>query len=56
MEQMSLTAALNKHFGKKVGQTMSEFSAEIKTLTPEDREYFKKEFAKIGVEIVEAAK
>jgi hypothetical protein len=48
---VSFTKAILDYFGKKPGQTAMELQAEIKALTPDDREYFKREFAKIGVVI-----
>lgn len=48
---VSFTKACHDFFGRKPDQTLGEFQAELKALTPEDREYFKREFAKIGVEI-----
>jgi len=48
---LSFTAAINEFFGKKPGQTLMELQAEIKALTPEDREYFKREFLKVGIQI-----
>ena len=51
MIQMSFTKAIVEHFGKKQGQSTHEFMEEIKALTPADREWFKAEFAKIGIEI-----
>ena len=43
MEQMTLITAIRKHIGMLPGQR----------LTPEDREWFKREFVAIGVEITE---
>ena len=54
MTQMTFTKAVNEFFGKKPGQTLMELQAEIKSLTPEDREYFKREFVKVGIEIVQS--
>jgi hypothetical protein len=51
MTQASLTKALKEYFGFKPGQNLTDFMAEIKALTTEDREYFKREFAKVGYEI-----
>lgn len=48
---MTFTKAINEYFGKKPGQTLSEFMAEIKALDGEDRAYFIREFAKIGITI-----
>jgi hypothetical protein len=52
MQQKTFTKAINEFFGKKPGQTLMELQAEIKALTIEDREYFKREFLKIGIEVV----
>ena len=48
---MSFTAACKDFFGYQTGQTLGEFMAEVKELTTADREYFKKEFVKVGYEI-----
>jgi len=48
MKEMSLIAALKDYFGFKPGQTMTEFMAEIRELTQEDRDWFKREFVKVG--------
>ena len=52
-EQLTFTQAMNRCFGKKEGQSMAQFADELKKLTPEDKEYFKAEFAKVGIEVVE---
>ena len=52
MEQMTFVSACNKYFGRKEGQNLTEFQAELKELGPEDRAYFAREFRKIGIEIV----
>jgi hypothetical protein len=54
MQQMTFTKALKEYFGFKPGQNLTEFMGEIKALTIEDREYFKREFAKVGIEIIAA--
>lgn len=36
----SFLASMKHFFGYKDGQTLSEFSAEMKALTPADRDYF----------------
>jgi hypothetical protein len=54
MIQSTLTKALKDYFGFKPGQNLTEFMGEIKALTPEDRQYFKREFAKVGYDIVNA--
>jgi hypothetical protein len=48
---MGFIAACKDYFGFKPSQTMQEFAAEIKALTEDDREYFKREFAKVGYTI-----
>jgi chitinase len=48
---VSFTKAINEFFGKKPGQTTTEFMQEIKALSAADRSYFKQEFAKIGIEV-----
>ena len=50
--QITFTKAIVEYFGKKPGQTTNEFMQELKALTDEDRAYFKREFAKIGYEII----
>jgi len=52
MIQSSLTKAFKEYFGFKPGQNLTDFMQELKALTVEDREYFKREFAKVGYEIV----
>lgn len=51
MTQKTFVTALKDFFGYKPGQTAMEFVAEVKALSPDDRAYFKAEFAKIGIEI-----
>jgi hypothetical protein len=52
MEQKTFTKAVVDYFGKKPGQSAGEFLQEIKALTAEDREYFRREFLKVGVEVI----
>ena len=40
MEPMSLVVAIHRYFGKKAGETLDGFAAEIKALTENDREEF----------------
>jgi len=54
MVRSTLTKALKDYFGYKSGQNLTGFMAEIKELTAEDKVYFKKEFVKVGYEIIEA--
>lgn len=51
MKTMSFVLACKDYFGFKAGQTMTEFMNEIKALTTEDRDYFTREFAKVGYQI-----
>lgn len=41
-------------FGKLPGQTSLQFMEEIKSLDSDDRAYFAREFAKIGITITSA--
>lgn len=50
--EKTFVRAVNEFFGRKPGQNLTEFQAEIKALSVEDREYFVREFAKIGIKIV----
>jgi hypothetical protein len=54
MIRSTLTKALKDYFGYKPGQNLTDFMAEIKALTPEDKAYFRREFLKVGYEIIEA--
>lgn len=51
MQVMSLTKALKTYFGFKPGQNLTDFMQEVKQLSTEDREYFKREFPKVGITI-----
>lgn len=55
MQQKTLTKALMDQFGKKPGQSLQEFQAEIKTLTEKDRADFTAMFAGEGIEIIAGA-
>lgn len=37
--ELTNVQAINKFFGKKEGQSMSEFMDEVKALTPEDKDW-----------------
>lgn len=50
--QTTFTKAIHEYFGKLPGQSLMELQAEVKALTPDDREYFKREFAKVGIEVI----
>ncbi len=52
MIQSSFTKACKEYFGYKPGQNLGAFMEEIKALTEDDRAYFKREFVKVGYEIV----
>lgn len=53
MAQVStLTKAFKDYFGYKPGQNLTDFMVELKALTIEDKQYFIKEFAKVGWEII----
>lgn len=55
MEQKTFLRACKDHFGYRPGEDLKAFGAELKQLTPKDREDLKAEFAKIGIEIIEGA-
>lgn len=48
---VTFTKACVEYFGKKPGQTLMEFQKELKDLGPEDRAYFKAEFAKVDISV-----
>ena len=50
MAEMTLSAALKKHCFLD-GEKLSECLAQIKQLTPDDKEWFKREFAVMGITI-----
>ncbi len=52
MTKSTLIKACKEYFGFKPGQNLSGFMEEIKTLTDDDRTYFKREFVKVGYEII----
>lgn len=52
MKQMSFVEAMKDYFGFLSGQNMSQFFAELKVLSPAEREWFKKELATVGYEVV----
>jgi hypothetical protein len=45
---ITFTKAMMDFFGRKPGQSVGEFAAELKALTDADREFFKSEFARLG--------
>lgn len=55
MIQKSFVAACKDYFGFLPDQSLLQFRDELQKLTPEDKEYFKREFKTISVEIITAA-
>jgi hypothetical protein len=55
MEKKTFVSACNQFFGRLPGQTLGDFQAELKALDDNDRAYFVKEFAKVGIEVTYAA-
>jgi len=53
MEKIGLMAALLKYFGKKPGQSNTEFMVEMRQLTYEDKAYFRTELRTVGYDIQE---
>jgi hypothetical protein len=51
MEKKSFIKACKDHFGYRGGDSIKEFSGELKMLTIEDRQDLAVEFAKIGIEV-----
>jgi hypothetical protein len=52
LKEKSFVAAMMDFFGRKPGQTMGDFSAELRALTPQDREYFTAGLEQNGYKIV----
>jgi hypothetical protein len=48
---IGFTKAMNDYFGRKPEQSVGDFGAELKALDQADREYFVREFKKIGVDV-----
>lgn len=48
---VTLLKAIREHMGFRPGQSLGEFMSEYKALSLEDRQYFVREYAKIGVEV-----
>lgn len=55
MQQKSFTAAMLDYFGKKPGQSNSDFLKEIKELTEADKAWFSANLPSVGYEIVPMA-
>jgi hypothetical protein len=47
-DAVGLTVAMKQHFGLLPGQTLHDFSAELKKLTAEDKAAIKADLEKIG--------
>ena len=52
MENMGFTAACLKFFGKKQGQTNTEFMVEMRQLTDQDKDELAEMFKTVGYNIV----
>lgn len=48
---VTFTKACMDYFGRKPGQGALEFGAELKALDANDRAYFIREFAKVGITV-----
>lgn len=55
MKKLTFVAAMKDYFGLLPNETNTDFMAEIKALTPEDRAQFTAMLATVGYEIVSAA-
>ena len=53
-QPQALVVVMKHFFGLKPGQTLQEFSGELKSLTPEDRAEFTAYFNSQGIEIAGA--
>jgi hypothetical protein len=53
-KKQTFVMACNSFFGRKPNQTLQEFNAELKALTPADRADFTKWFREVGIEISDA--
>lgn len=51
----SFIARMSDYFGRKPGQTTGEFGAELKQLTPKDKEDFVRWFNEAGLPTADAA-
>jgi hypothetical protein len=50
LKSMTFVMACNSHFGRKAGQSLQDFNAELKALTPKDREDMIAMFREIGID------
>lgn len=53
MKTTSFVVACNTYFGRKPGQTIGDFQAELKALTPKDRADLIAMFPSVGYTITE---
>ena len=53
--KQTFAVACKQFFGLRPGTTTSDFMAEMKALTPQDKLDLRAEFLKVGIEIIEAA-
>ena len=51
MAAKSFVLACKEFFGYRQGQTLTDFKKELDDLSAGDRQYFIREFAKIGIEV-----
>ena len=49
-QKKSFTVAMKDFFGYKPGEGLAQFQAELKALTPDDRQYFYEGLKKVGVD------
>ena len=53
MKQMTLVAALKDYFGYQSGKTAGDFLQEIKALSAEDKQEFRRLLPTVGYEIID---
>ncbi len=51
MKKMGFVSACKEFFGLKEGQTLTQFAAELKALTPKDKAELSAMFTAVGYEI-----
>ena len=54
MIEKSLVGCFLHYFGKKEGQTMSDFSAEVRAAVDADRQFWLREFSAAGYKVLDA--
>jgi hypothetical protein len=52
MKEMSFVEAMKDYFGFLPGQNMTQFFAELKVLTPVERDWFKQNLVTVGYKII----